>query len=95
MLDRALDSTSSTAAGVGPMRRPRDKRTENELVEMMDRLLRLACEECPKCAEFLEPIKVAGYWRHRHDLCRAPSTHDRVSELDAQLEALYASAGAS
>jgi hypothetical protein len=56
--------------------------SEEEFVEMMDRLLRLACEECEKCAMGQEPEKINGFWRHGHDLCKAPLTHDRVEQLE-------------
>lgn len=59
--------------------------TENERVEVMDRLCRLAVAECEKCAMGLEPEKINGFWRHGHDFCRAGETHERISVIDNDL----------
>ena len=61
-----------------------DSNDEADLVEIMDRLCRMACAECEKCAMGLEPEKINGYWRHGHDLCRAAATHERISVFESE-----------
>ena len=55
-------------------------------MDMMNRLCELACAECHKCAMGLEPERVDGYWRHGHDLCLSPGTHDRMDAVERAWE---------
>lgn len=61
---------------------------EEEFIEMMDRLCRLACAECPLCRIGLEPFKGSRHrWGHPGSgKCLAADTHDRIEALEREYE---------